>query len=431
MARHGDPRSPSPVGSSYSSSKRNRKDEDRYRSRRDDGRSHRHGTRSRSPEVRDTKTRLATGRVSDFSHEQRRHRDRDRDRDEYRRRDRSVERKYDNRRGDHPRRDRSGDRKRSRDRDDRRRSRDRDIRPRRDDSRDRNRLSRDGSADSRRKRQREDSPERPTKKDAVQVSREVSALPLNISCSAQTLRQTPKPSTPTNNDIDEKKAARLAKLEAWKKKQAQEQAKKQQELAGPGGARNLLNEIDKRDALTPTASSPQSPATPEFAYPAPYAGKFDPKAIAKKVHSFSTSKVVLGADIAAPKLTNGISASKAIPAPRPASPLTTVPSLLKPKGNLSRFGLAPKSATENDKSKTTLDFDDDESDRKKLAKLPSLLTDATNGTMADSQMVMMTPKTTETTISICKKLMRTRVYLQRHERRPSSVAKQNVERTLR
>jgi ATP-dependent RNA helicase DDX46/PRP5 len=330
------------------------------------------------------KTRLATGRFSDFSHEQRRHRDRDRDRDEYRRRDRSVERKYDNRRGDHPRRDRSGDRKRSRDRDDRRRSRERDIRPRRDDSRDRNRLSRDGSADSRRKRRREDSPERPTKMDAVQVSREVSALPLNISCGAQTLRQTPRPSTPTNDDIDEKKAARLAKLEAWKKKQAEEQAKKQQELAGPGGARNLLNEIDKRDALTPTASSPQSPATQEFAYPAPYAGKFDPKAIAKKVHSSSTGKVVLGADIAAPKLTNGISASKATPAPRPASPLTTVPSSLKPKGNLSRFGLAPKSATENDKSKTTLDFDDDESDRKKLAKLPSLLTDATNGTMPDS-----------------------------------------------
>ena len=52
MARHGDTRSPSPVGSSYSSSKRGRRDDDRYdKSRRDDGRSHRHRTRSRSPDV--------------------------------------------------------------------------------------------------------------------------------------------------------------------------------------------------------------------------------------------------------------------------------------------------------------------------------------------------------------------------------------------
>jgi ATP-dependent RNA helicase DDX46/PRP5 len=212
----------------------------------------------------------------------------------------------------------------------------------------------------------------------------VSLLSLIEVFSAQTLQQTTKASTPTTNDIDEKKAARLAKLEAWKKNQAEEQAKKEQEIAGPGGARNLLEEIDKRDALTPTAPSPTSPATPEVASPAPYAGKFDPKAIAKKVHSSSTIKGVLGADIAAPKLTNGVSAAKAAPAARPASPLVPAPSSLKPKGNLSRFGLASKSATETDKSKTTLDFDDDESDRKKLAKLPSLPTDATNGTMADS-----------------------------------------------
>lgn len=49
MARHGDTRSPSPVGSTYSSSRRSRRDEDRYeKSRRDDGRRYR---RYRSPEV--------------------------------------------------------------------------------------------------------------------------------------------------------------------------------------------------------------------------------------------------------------------------------------------------------------------------------------------------------------------------------------------
>lgn len=102
------------------------------------------------------------------------------------------------------------------------------------------------------------------------------------------------------------------------------------------------------------------------------------------MHSSSTGKGVLGADIAAPKLTNGTSASKITPAPRPASPLITVPSSLKPKGNLSGFGLATKSATDPDKSKSTLDFDDDESDRKKLAKLPSLPTDVANGAVVDS-----------------------------------------------
>ena len=52
MPRHGDTRSPSPVGSSYSS-KRNRRDDDRYdRVRRDDGRSHRRRSRTRSPDVR-------------------------------------------------------------------------------------------------------------------------------------------------------------------------------------------------------------------------------------------------------------------------------------------------------------------------------------------------------------------------------------------
>ena len=52
MARHGDTRSPSPVGSSYSSSKRNRRDDDRYeRSRREDGRNHRRRSRTRSPDV--------------------------------------------------------------------------------------------------------------------------------------------------------------------------------------------------------------------------------------------------------------------------------------------------------------------------------------------------------------------------------------------
>lgn len=330
------------------------------------------------------KAPVVAGQVSNFSYEQRRHRDRDRERDDYRRRDRSVERKYDDRRSDYSRRDRSRDRRRSRDREVRQRSRDRDVRPRRDDSRDRKRLSKDGSTDSRRKRRREDSPERSVKNDSMHASREVIPLHPPVFYGAQTLLQTSKPSTPITNDPDEKKAARLAKLEAWKKKQAEEQAKKKQELDAAGGTHSLLHEIDKRNALTPTATSPRSPVTPGVASPAPYAGKFDPKAIAKKVHLSVTSKGVLGADIAAPKLANGTVASKIAPGPRPVSPLTTAPSTLKPKGNLSGFGLAAKSATETDKSKTNLDFDDEESSRKKLAKLPSLPAETVNGTLPDA-----------------------------------------------
>ena len=54
MARHAKSRSPSPIGSAHSSSKRTRRDDDRYdraRDRRDDGRGHRHRSRSRSPDV--------------------------------------------------------------------------------------------------------------------------------------------------------------------------------------------------------------------------------------------------------------------------------------------------------------------------------------------------------------------------------------------
>ena len=52
MARHGDTRSPSPVGSSHSS-KRNRRADDHYeRSKRDDVRGHRRRSRTRSPDVR-------------------------------------------------------------------------------------------------------------------------------------------------------------------------------------------------------------------------------------------------------------------------------------------------------------------------------------------------------------------------------------------
>ena len=155
MARHGDNRSPSPVGSSYSASKRQHRDEERYeRTRRDDGRGHRRRSRTRSPDVSYTTYSLARSNPCLL---QKRYRDRD----SRHHRDRSRDRHRDDDGYRSSRREKSRDRRKSRDQDTvkdyRRRSRDRDSRAYRDDSRDRARRRREGSADSRRKGRRDDS----------------------------------------------------------------------------------------------------------------------------------------------------------------------------------------------------------------------------------------------------------------------------------
>jgi ATP-dependent RNA helicase DDX46/PRP5 len=190
--------------------------------------------------------------------------------------------------------------------------------------------------------------------------------------------QNSKPSTPTAAGADEQKAARLAKLEQWKRKQAEEQARKQKELEASGGARSILNEIDRKAALSPAVDTPDSPATPTSPYvpspaPAPYQGKFDPKAIAKKAQTSSATSKVLGGDIAAPP--TGPTAGKKSASPVPPSTLVngSKGKTLKPSGNLSGFGLAAKQANETDVSKKTLDFeDDDDNTKKQLEKLPTL-----------------------------------------------------------
>ncbi|KIW12977.1 hypothetical protein PV08_08164 [Exophiala spinifera] len=381
MARHGDTRSPSPAGSSYSSSKRSRRDEDRHdRSRRDDDRSHRRKhSRSRSPDVCPSLSSISHTAADHFS--QRRRRDRERDRDGYRRRDRSIDRRYDGRRDEdayYSRRDRSRDRRRSRDRDDRRRSRERETRQRRDGSRERDRRVRDESTESRKRKREEDSRER-QRKESRDMSREVRMPKPCYPYSTHDLIQPSKPSTPTAQTDEDRKAARLAKLEQWKKKQAEEQAKKQKELEATGGTRNLLNEIDRRAGISPTISSPQSPATPAspISTTVSYAGKFDPKAIVKKAHHASAASKVLGGDIAAPVIPNGhvpsIDAS-----PKPPANGGSVSKTLKPKGNMGRFGLGVKVGVENDVSKKVLDFEDEEGTKKKLEKLPNMALETTS-----------------------------------------------------
>jgi ATP-dependent RNA helicase DDX46/PRP5 len=115
------------------------------------------------------------------------------------------------------------------------------------------------------------------------------------------LRQPSKPSTPAPpaaQTDEEKKAERLAKLEAWKQKQAAERERKQKEQAAAGGARSILAELDKKAGLVPSEPVSEAAESP----PAPYPGKFDPKAIASKATEVPAKPSLLGQDAAVPSI---------------------------------------------------------------------------------------------------------------------------------
>lgn len=109
--------------------------------------------------------------------------------------------------------------------------------------------------------------------------------------------QSPQASTPNQaSDEEQRKAERLAKLEAWKQRQALERERKDREAAA-AGPRALLDEIDRKASVIPINGSPRSPVP---ALPMSHIGKFDPKAIAKKVTGHSTGTTTLGEDIPVP-----------------------------------------------------------------------------------------------------------------------------------
>ncbi|KAL9594665.1 MAG: hypothetical protein Q9219_006903 [cf. Caloplaca sp. 3 TL-2023] len=193
-----------------------------------------------------------------------------------------------------------------------------------------------------------------------------------------------KPPAPVQTE-EEKKAERLAKLEAWKQKQAAEKSRKQEQLEAAGGTRSLLDEMDKKANASPVAVASPDPTveTNGDVSPKPYAGKFDPKAIVKKATSTSTGVAKLGTDIALPEVAktsatlnstnagpkanqNAALAKSSLAKAAPAVPL-------KAHGNVSGFGLSAKAVTEGDKpaAKPGLDFGDEEGSRKKLEKLPT------------------------------------------------------------
>ncbi|KAI1423980.1 hypothetical protein F5Y12DRAFT_501462 [Xylaria sp. FL1777] len=178
----------------------------------------------------------------------------------------------------------------------------------------------------------------------------------------------PAPTQSATQTEADKKAERLARLAAWKKRH---EDKEKQKDATPGATRKLLAEMDEKangtpPNATPTGVSP-APASPADAQPlspaAQYAGKFDPKAIAKK----SASKSQLPS--AAAKL--GAIAAPSSAKPPSATKISSASAL--PQTKTSGFGFH-KQSSEADKApqKRKLILDEDEISDRKLAKLPSL-----------------------------------------------------------
>ncbi|SPJ73276.1 probable Pre-mRNA-processing ATP-dependent RNA helicase PRP5 [Fusarium torulosum] len=356
MARPRDSRSPSPAGSTHSS-RRHRNDDRRNRDRRNDGRDHRRRSRTRSPDPRN--------------------RDRGRDQDYYRRRERSIDRRDDNYYRGGRRDNRERDRRRSRDRyddrirsPDRRRNRsrenDRDVR-RRDDSRNHAPGRREGTADSLARSNREDGKPQKT--------------PLGDSGNAGS-NEAHTPKTDAGQAEVDKKAERLAKLEAWKKKK--ESASQKQKEVNPSQTRNLLAEMDKKASgpssktVSPAASATASPiATPSVASPiAPYSGKFDPKAIAKKSaasRAHDAAKPALGALEGQPE-------KLAVPVKQ----ATTASALPANRTKASGFGFVKNNAeSEKLPNKRKLDLDEEDTTKRKLTKLPALPIEADDTPYAD------------------------------------------------
>ncbi|KAK5634452.1 hypothetical protein RRF57_010165 [Xylaria bambusicola] len=406
MARLRDSRSPTPAGSQHSS-KRSRRDDDRRdrdrdRDRRDHGRDQRRRSRSRSPS--DVSLRKLCMHLSLFfnkTYTQRRYHERDREMDRdrhYRRHERSLDRRddgYYRGAGDRRRsRDRASNRERDRSLENHRRgSRDhngsREHRSRRDESRDRGK-GREGTADSFNRSRRGDSRDRgqvapsPSKANSQVWVAQTNELPARY---ANVLQADSAPAQPAAQAEADKKAERLARLAAWKKRH--EDKEKQKETT-PGATRKLLAEMDEKangmpSNTTPTGASPApvSPADTQSMSPtAQYAGKFDPKAIAKK--SASKSQLPSGP---ATKLGAIVTPSSTKPSPAIKVPSGELVQLdignqvsdddpiasALPQTKTSGFGFH-KQSLDADKppQKRKLMLDEEETSDRKLAKLPSL-----------------------------------------------------------
>lgn len=239
-----------------------------------------------------------------------------------------------------------------------------------------------------------------------------------VAKSAQTQAQTPS----------DKQAERLAKLEAWKKKTlTSKQATKDSDATS---TRKLLAEMDGKTSGPPTAvasplhnssalASPSTPQSTQESPAVPYAGKFDPKAIAKKAAARHHSPTALGSIPGAPlpgasipgapipgaptasgksiqstaaKGERSLFFSGSFHAPFPLlsylniqgsrktlTDATCVASALPIGKPVSGFGFQ-KAGGDNDKptAKRKLILDDEETSKRKLAKLPDISLEETD-----------------------------------------------------
>ncbi|KAF7560710.1 hypothetical protein G7046_g3419 [Stylonectria norvegica] len=212
--------------------------------------------------------------------------------------------------------------------------------------------------------------------------------------------QNPKASA-AQGEVD-KKAERLAKLEAWKKKKETE-SQKQKEV-NPSQTRNLLAEMDKKASgvssktVSPNVSAAPSPISkdiPSTGSPTvPFTGKFDPKAIAKKSAASRTHdivKPVLGSIAALPeklpvplKPTSNGSFTFESPLRSIANSWFPASALPANRAKTSGFGFG-KSHAENEKlpNKRKLDLDEEDSTSRKLTKLPALPVETDDTPYAD------------------------------------------------
>ncbi|KXX83096.1 Pre-mRNA-processing ATP-dependent RNA helicase PRP5 [Madurella mycetomatis] len=186
----------------------------------------------------------------------------------------------------------------------------------------------------------------------------------------------PVKSTPTQAQSEaEKKAERLRKLQAMKEKHALKEAKEADVTAG--STRMLLAEMDQKAGGTASTNSP-APTSPGAASPAatlPYAGKFDPKAIArnsKTARSHSPTKL---GDVRL-----GASGAKALSTRNEADPKDA--GLLPANRAVSAFGFHKSADNQKSSSKRKLDMDDEEVIKRKLVKLPDFAAETTDNAPA-------------------------------------------------
>ncbi|KAK1067404.1 pre-mRNA processing RNA-helicase [Friedmanniomyces endolithicus] len=354
-----------------------RRDDDRHRRDYRDSRDRR--SRSRDRDVR-RRSRSPGGR--DLTRTQRRYDDRD---SGYRPRDRSRDRYR-----DRPLRD-SRDRKRSREYSSPVRAERRDRRGYNDDYDDsrRKRTRRESSRSPR--RARDDSRDRGSIKSSSVKGNEV-RRPSNTNLRTQLTRQSPRPIA-ADDAAEEAKKAKLAKVEAWKKQLAEKNQLGTAKASGPASPGVKLGDstgpsstaLQSPAIASPISLGPSSPIVRDKkpASPAPYAGKFDPKAIAKRAAAkLEKSRAALDANAVIPKSATEASV-KTIASLANSSKVASTTSwkgAVNPVSNnakISGFGLSKVGAEKSlDKpssaNKSAANLAEDEEISRRLEKLPDL-----------------------------------------------------------